>query len=430
MEEIYYDQLKETLYRDRLDNGLSVYILPKPGFSKTYATFTTKYGSIDNHFRLSGQEDIQVPDGIAHFLEHKMFEKQEGDVFTRFSNQGASANAFTSFTRTSYLFSSTNQVYENLETLIDFVQDPYFTDESVEKEKGIIGQEIRMYQDNPDWRAYFGLIESLFVDHPVQIDIAGTIESIARIDKETLYQCYHTFYHPSNMLLFVVGPVDPGEVYQLVKQNQNQKQFEPPRSIERFYPDEPDRVKRERLDIELQVGQSKCLMGFKEKPAKISGQELLTRELATGLLLDMLVGPSSDLYRKLYEQGLIDDSFGFDYTAEEEFAFSVIGGDTPDPDKLIALVKEGFLEATEKGLDEEAFERSRKKRIGRFLRSLNSVEFIANQFTRYRFGDSDLFDIVPTLENLTLDEMNRRLKEHVDVGRFSASVVKPGKTEA
>lgn len=205
METIRYDALQETLYRETMENGLQVYVLPKPGFQKTYATFSTKYGSIDNHFRVEGQEDIAVPDGIAHFLEHKMFEEPEGDIFATFASQGASANAFTSFDQTVYLFSATENIPANLETLVNFVQHPYFTDQNVEKEKGIIGQEIGMYRDNPDWRVYFGLIEAMYKVHPVHIDIAGTVESIGTITKETLYTCYNAFYHPSNMLLFVVG---------------------------------------------------------------------------------------------------------------------------------------------------------------------------------------------------------------------------------
>src|SRR6478672_4091372 len=189
MEKINFDQIQEELYHEKLPNGLNVYILPKKCFNKTFATFTTKYGSVDNTFVPLGKEEyLKVPDGIAHFLEHKLFEKEDGDVFQQFSKQGASANAFTTFTRTAYLFSSTSNVEQNLETLIDFVQEPYFTEKTVEKEKGIIGQEINMYDDNPDWRLFFGLIENLYQEHPVRIDIAGTVESIAPITKDHLYE--------------------------------------------------------------------------------------------------------------------------------------------------------------------------------------------------------------------------------------------------
>lgn len=221
-----FPQLQEKLYFEELENGLKVYLLPKPGFNKSFATFTTKYGSIDNEFVPIGQSEMKrVPDGIAHFLEHKLFEKQDYDVFEKFSAHSASSNAFTSFTRTCYLFSCTSELSENLTTLIDFVQTPYFTEETVEKEKGIIAQEIKMYDDNPDFRAYYGIINNLFKDHPVKIDIAGTVDSIQPITADLLYECYHTFYHPSNMLLFVIGDFNPEEIMTLVRQNQAAKEY-------------------------------------------------------------------------------------------------------------------------------------------------------------------------------------------------------------
>src|SRR3954453_11844038 len=240
MEKIEFNQIQEEIYHEKLENGLEVFILPKKGFNKTYATFTTKYGSIDNHFMpLEKSEFLKVPDGIAHFLEHKLFEKEDGDVFQQFSKQGASANAFTSFTRTAYLFSSTSNVELNLDTLMDFVQEPYFSEKTVEKEKGIIGQEITMYDDNPDWRLYFGLIQNLYQNHPVKIDIAGTIESISHINKDLLYECYNTFYHPSNMLLFIVGPVDPNQFMDQVRENQSKKVYKDMPEIKRNFEDEP-----------------------------------------------------------------------------------------------------------------------------------------------------------------------------------------------
>jgi predicted Zn-dependent peptidase len=264
-----------------MDNGLHVYVLPKPGFQKTYATFATKYGSVDNHFRVEGQQSVKVPDGIAHFLEHKMFEEPEGDIFATFSSNGASANAFTSFDQTVYLFSATERIQENLTTLVNFVQHPYFTDENVEKEKGIIGQEINMYEDNPDWRSYFGLIEALYKVHPVHIDIAGTIQSISTITKETLYSCYEAFYHPSNMILFVVGGVDPAEVIELVRNNQAKKDYKPQGEIERIFDDEPTTVAEPRHEVKLAVSLPKLLFGFKEAEVGLTGEALLRHDLET-----------------------------------------------------------------------------------------------------------------------------------------------------
>ncbi|WP_010093319.1 EF-P 5-aminopentanol modification-associated protein YfmH [Ornithinibacillus scapharcae] len=196
-----YNHIQETLYQEKLDNGLTVFLLPRPQMSKTYAIFSTNYGSIDRTFVPIGETDkITVPDGIAHFLEHKLFEKEDRDVFADFGKQGASANAYTSFTKTAYLFSATTNIEENVKTLLDFVQDPYFSEKSVEKEKGIIGQEIKMYDDQPDWQSFMGTLKGLFKETPVNIDIAGTVESISKITKDDLYTCYHTFYHPENMV--------------------------------------------------------------------------------------------------------------------------------------------------------------------------------------------------------------------------------------
>ncbi len=428
MQKVDFGQVQESLYFEELPNGLSVYVLPKKGFFKTYATFTTKYGSIDNTFQVPGKEKHQVPDGIAHFLEHKMFEQSSGeDVFQEFSRQGASANAFTSFTRTAYLFSCTGQVEQNLTTLLDFVQSPYFTEQNVEKEKGIIGQEIRMYDDNPDWRVYFGLFEAMYQQHPVKIDIAGTIESISKITKDLLYTCYETFYHPGNMVLFVVGPVDPEQIINLVRENQAGKSFPVQTDIVRFFPDEPEQVGEKLKEIEVSVGISKCLFGFKEikNRVNITDDELLKQETATQIVLEALLGSSSELYQSLYDDGLIDDSFGVSYTLDRGFGLSMMGGDTEDPDRLLERIKQELPRLIEQGLDQDTFERIRKKKIGANLRYLNSPEWIANQFTGYRFNDADLFNLVPILESLTLNEVNRRMREHMQWDRFAVSMVRP-----
>lgn len=423
---IRFDQLEETLYHEKMKNGLDVYVLPKKGFNKTYATFTTKYGSIDNKFvPLNEENSISVPDGIAHFLEHKLFEKEDGDVFQQFSKQGASANAFTSFTRTAYLFSSTSNVDKNLETLIDFVQTPYFSEKTVEKEKGIIGQEINMYDDNPDWRLYFGLIQNLYQNHPVRIDIAGTIDSIAKITKDSLYECYNTFYHPSNMLLFVVGAVEPEDILNQVRVNQMKKNFTAQEEIKREFPIENDEVYKSIEKLQMNVQSSKCLVGLKAKNPKRIGEELLKYELSMNIILDMLFSKSSHHYEELYSEGLIDDTFSYDYTEENGFGFAMIGGDTNNPDLLAEKIKEILITAKKDGGDFSQFDATKKKKIGAFLRAINSPEYIANQFTRYAFNDMNLFDVVPTLESLTKEDINKVLNEAVDEKLFSVCQVIP-----
>ncbi|MBM4763901.1 pitrilysin family protein [Bacillus sp. B15-48] len=427
MEKIAYGQLQEELYYEKLENGLDVYILPKKGFNKTYATFTTKYGSIDNHFKPYGKtEFVKVPDGIAHFLEHKLFEKEDGDVFQQFSRQGASANAFTSFTRTAYLFSSTSNVEKNLETLMDFVQEPYFTEKTVEKEKGIIGQEITMYDDNPDWRLYYGIIENMYESHPVKIDIAGTKETISHITKDMLYECYNTFYHPSNMLLFVVGSIDPKEIMKQIKVNQAKKEYTVKPEIERRFDPEIEHVAKKKHVLKMNVQTPKCLVGIKALPLEVTGTEKLKLELATNILLDILFGKSSAGYTELYNQGLIDDTFSYDYSQEQGFGFAIVGGDTVDADQLSEKLKRILLDAkTGPDVTEENLNRATKKKIGTFLRAINSPEYIANQFTRYAFNEMDLFDVVPVLEKITVDDIKTAASRLVDEERFTVCQVVP-----
>ncbi|MEC2046148.1 pitrilysin family protein [Bacillus licheniformis] len=422
---IEFEQLKETLYYEKMPGGLDVYVLPKEGFNKTYAVFTTKYGSIDNQFVPLGKDEmVRVPDGIAHFLEHKLFEKEDGDVFQQFSRQGASANAFTSFTRTAYLFSSTSNVEENLETLVDFVQDPYFTEKTVEKEKGIIGQEINMYDDNPDWRLFFGLIENMYQEHPVRIDIAGTIESISHITKDLLYECYETFYHPSNMLLFVVGPVDPEAIIRQVRENQQKKPYTDQPEIVRKEVKEPEAVFKKEQEIKMNVQSSKCLVGLKSAHPMNTGEALLKHELTINLILECLFGKSSSDYERIYEKGYIDETFSYDYTEEHGFGFVSVGGDTPEPDKLAEELKQVLFKAKET-ITAEKLELARKKKIGNFLKSMNSPEYIANQFTRYAFLETSLFDIVTVLESITLDDVHRVIEEEVEEDRITVCKVVP-----
>ncbi|RXZ77904.1 insulinase family protein [Paenibacillaceae bacterium] len=423
MKTLAYSDVQETLFHEVLPNGLSVYVLSKPGFQKTYASFATRFGSVDNWFAVGEQPFERMPDGVAHFLEHKMFEEPTGDVFSTFASQGASSNAFTSFDRTVYLFSATGQIHENLQTLLDFVQNPYFTDENVEKEKGIIEQEINMYKDNPDWRVYMGLIDALYHNHPVHIDIAGTVESIYAINKETLYKCYETFYHPSNMLLFVVGGVDAEEIMKLVRDNQAAKSYAPLPQIKRKTDTEPSGVKIPRKEIKLPVSIDKCLFGFKEVEPAADAEQLQHREAVTKLMLDSLLGSSTKLYQKLYDDNLISDSFGYEYNSSHDYAFSIIGGDTRDPDALLASVRSAIDQALAEGIDAEVFERTRRKRIGGYLRMLNSPETIANEFTRYKFREGDLFKILSLYEGVTLAEANERMREHFNWDQLAISIV-------
>ncbi|WP_289136402.1 EF-P 5-aminopentanol modification-associated protein YfmH [uncultured Brevibacillus sp.] len=424
MQTTVFEQVNETVYHEKLENGLQVYLVPKQGFSKTYAVFTTRYGSIDSHFRTKSGEEINVPDGIAHFLEHKMFEKKDRDVMHEFSKNGASCNAFTSFNRTAYLFSCTDKLDDNLNLLLDYVQEPYFTDASVEKEKGIIGQEITMYDDNPDWKVYMNLLKAMYQKYPINIEIAGTIETISHITKEYLYQCYETFYHPANMLLLVVGSFEPEAMMKLIRENQAAKEFPPAPQITRVFPEEPAAPAQAKVEAFLTVGLPKCMIGIKERENGLTKEALLKRELTTKLILDLAFGTSSAVYERLYDSGLITESFDFDYSSEQDYAYTIIGGDTPDPERLVETIKAEIEQLKQAGIDQDDFERAKRKKIGNFLRSLNSVEFIANQFTSFKFNGNDLFSVVPTLESITREDAYERLKEHFVPEQIAVSIVR------
>ncbi|MGK0552105.1 EF-P 5-aminopentanol modification-associated protein YfmH [Enterococcus faecalis] len=403
-----YPQIKETLYTETLANGLTVYLLPKKDYHKTYGLFTTNYGSIDNHFVPLGQQNfIKVPDGIAHFLEHKMFEKEDGDVFQKFGQQGASANAFTSFTKTSYLFSTTSQVERNLATLLDFVQAPYFTKETVEKEKGIIGQEIQMYLDDPNWRLFFGILGNLYPKHPLHIDIAGTIASISEITAEDLYTCYHTFYHPSNMTLFVVGNMEPSALMAFIRENQASKMFAPAQSIKRQFPKESaaDIIREQR--IEMAVTRPKILVGVKGlDQVPETGIALMKYQATAQLLLQLLFGNTSHNYLTLYNQGLLDDSFNFDFSLDRSFHFADIGGDSEEPERLAAELEAILLGAVDSSeLTEANLSLLKKKMIGKYFQALNSLEYIANQFSQSLFGETTLFDKIQVIESIQLTDI-------------------------
>ena len=329
MNKVHYEALNETVYTEVLDNGLQVVLIPKNKYSKTYGIFTTDFGSIDNQFiPINGDKEIKIPDGIAHFLEHKLFEGEVHDAFEDFAKYGASANAFTSFTRTSYLFSATDNITENTNSLLDFVQDPHFTAEGTEKEKGIIAQEIRMYEDNPGWQLFYGLLRNLYPEHPLSVDIAGTVDSIQAITPELLQICYDTFYHPSNMNILMIGNFSPEEMMDTIKQNQAGKTFLPAKPIQRTLPPASVQDIIAYKEIEMDVQRPKVMLGVKGLDADVTGNQAEKYKIYGSLLLELLFGRSSSHFIELYDSGLIDDSFGYSFNLDRSFHFMAVESDT------------------------------------------------------------------------------------------------------
>lgn len=410
MEKIYSPELNETLYFKKHKSGLDIYSLPKEGYSKSYAIFATKYGSTDIKFTdyVTG-ETVDIPDGVAHFLEHKLFEQPDGkNAFDIFSVTGASSNAFTSFTMTAYLFSCTTDFYKNLETLVDFVQTPHFTDENIAKEQGIIGQEIRMYQDDPGWQVYFGAIEAMYSKNPVRRDIAGTVESIGTITKELLYKCYRNFYHPSNMVLVCVGDVDPEAVFETADKAIN-PDFKALPEIPRFSEPEPEAVFEKRRVKKLSVSMPLFYIGFKENG--VDAQDLLKNEIMNEILLECIFGQSSDLYRSLYEQGLLNGEFGYETTNEPGYSHVIIGGESKDPDKVYQLVQNELKKLCSEGIPKDSFERIKKVFFGDFIRSFNNPESIAHDMLEDLFKGFSLFDYIGVHNSVTYEDCMERMKK-------------------
>lgn len=427
---IHNDTLREEVYLRHHESGLPVYFCPKPGFQKRYACFATHYGSIDSAFRKAGAAALEVPDGIAHFLEHKVFEREESNALELFSKRGASCNAYTSYSVTNYLFSCSDRFFENLDLLIEFVLTPHITEENVEKEKGIIGQEIKMYDDHAGWRSFTSLLTALYQNHPVRKDIAGTTETIAGIDRDVLYTCHRSFYRPGNMVLFGIGDEDREEFFARVDDRLAQfPDWDDSSEVERIYPEEPETVATENVTSVMEVSMPRLLVGIKDKTQSLEGSEFLAQELVTDILLELTFGRSSGFYQTLYEKKLIDDGFSASYSAYGDVAFSLIGGDTPDPEALTAEVRSEIERVRRDGFSEADFERQKRAAMGSFVRYFNSLEFTANNFCSYRFHGVNLFDIIDILHKVTFEDLKRRLDEHYRTDRMATSIVMPRAAE-
>ena len=426
MKRIVNDILKEEVLFQKLEDGLEVFFVPKRGFSKNYAVFATKYGSNELEFIPLGEKNrIKVNEGIAHFLEHKMFEQPDGkNAFDKFSQLGASANAYTNFNMTAYLFSCTDRFNESLSHLISYVQTPYFTHENVEKEKGIIEQEIKMYEDNAQWIVYFNALKAMYKKHPTRIDIAGTVESIYKINEEELYKCYNTFYNPQNMALFVVGDLSWEEIIKTV--NSSVKKFKKcEESIEVFYPKESNEINCKELITNCTVSIPLFTIGFKDTKNNLEGKDLLTKEIMTEIILDIVFKKGSDLYEQLYDGEYINDSFGCDHVSQVDHGYTIISGESKNPMKVKEIIMDSIKKIGKKGLSINDFKRIKKRKIGMFLKCFDSVEFIANNFISYHFKGINLIDYLEVLKSVEFEETVIRFNDHFIEETSVISIVNP-----
>ncbi len=413
--------INEKYYYKKHKSGLDIYVIPK-NHTTGYAVFGTKFGSIDNHFRVNGEE-IKVPDGIAHFLEHKMFENEDGvDTFKKYAEYGASANAYTSSDITVYLFSATSSMNENLEILLDFVSHPYFTKETVDKEQGIIGQEIRMYDDNPNWRLYFNMLRAMYKNHPVNIDTAGTVETIAEITAETLHKTYATFYNLRNMALCVCADISPEDVEAVCDKVLSEA---PELYVERIYPDEPKEVNLPEICEKMQVSMPMFSVGIKDPVQFEEGEDLAKKSAEMSIILRVIFGKASDFYSRLYSEGLINSSFSAGFDSHSAFSYTEIAGLSKDPDAVYKEIKKEIALRREKGIDEEEFNRAKRALYAASVRVFDSTDDIANSFLAYLFCGCNLLFESSVIADVTLERVNTRLKTAFPDDAFVISKVLP-----
>ena len=420
IKEVRNELLNEKYYDIDHPSGLKILVMPKENYSSTYAIFATKYGSIDTMIQMSDGSFKEIPEGTAHFLEHKLFESEDLDAFERFAKTGASANAYTSFERTGYLFSCSANFKKNLEILLDFVQNPYFTQATVEKEQGIIGQEIDMYKDAPDWEVMFNCLRTMYHNLPVRIDIAGTQESIAQITAKTLYGCYDNFYNLHNMVLAVAGNADVDEIVEVAD-----KVLKPVegKMAQRKVIDEPEEVIDSYIEEKLSVATPQFMFGFKE--SWNTPERTTKEEISMEILLDMISGQSSELYKRLFDGKLINNSFGFEYFTGFGYSCVLFAGESNDPKKVAEEIVGEIGKFRETGFDKTAFERTKKKLYGRMIMGMNDIEGLANNMAVSYFAGEDVFTDFEIFKTVTLDDVNDIFKKTLDENRSVLSVINP-----
>ena len=422
MKIIENSKVKEKLYVEKLENGLTIMIIPKKGIQKKYVIWGTNYGSNDSKFVVPGEtEETEVPKGVAHFLEHKMFEQESGvNSLDTLTALGVEANAYTTNDHTAYLFECTENFYPALDELMDYVQHPYFTDENVEKEKGIIGQEIMMYDDYPEWKVYLNALEAMYHEHPVKLDITGTIETISHIDKEILYKCYNTFYNPSNMAMVVCGDFEPEKLLEEIKSRLVKKEANG--EIKRIYPEEAETIVQEKIEQNMDVSQPLFTIGIKDKVA--DNKEKVRKHIAIEILLNMIIGKSSKLYKELYDEGLLFSVPSIDYEFSRGYAHILVTGQSPEPEKVYEKFKDTVSKMKESSIDIPEFNRIKKRIYGEYVKEYNDTADIARMFLADFFKEINSFDYLEDIPTINEQYLEQILKNVFDDKKMIISVIK------
>lgn len=420
IKEIKNELLQDSYYEIDHTSGLKIFVYPKENYSSSYAIFGTKYGSIDTCFKTEESSDyIEVPEGIAHFLEHKLFESEELDAFARYAKTGASANAYTSFDKTCYLFSCTDNFEESLEILLDFVSNPYFTPETVQKEQGIIGQEIKMCNDEPGWELLFSLLRAMYHSHPVKIDIAGTVDSISHITADLLYSCYETFYNPENMALAVAGNVTVEQVLKIADKMLKKKEC---KQIERKFQKEPAEVVEDTVVRNLSVAMPIFAIGYKEDiktPCRT-----LKQSIESNILLDIIAGSTSSLYEDMLKDGLINTGFETEFFEGYGYSAHIFSGESTNYNEVRKRINREIERLMLEGIDRATFERIKKKHYGNFIMSFNDIDALSNALIGAYFNGDGIYDQIKILESITVEDVERRLREAFNTKNSSMSIIK------
>lgn len=407
----------EAVYYTVHPTGVKIAVCPKPDYNSAYAVFGTRYGSIDNSFSVDGGEYWIVPDGIAHYLEHKLFENEQCGAFERFAKTGACGNAFTSFDKTCYLMSCSHDFEQSFEILLDFVQTPFFTPETVEKEKGIIAQEIRMYDDDPKWRVYFNLLKAMFGTHPIAVDIAGTVDSIQNITADMLYHCYDTFYNPCNMAIAVAGNVEPDKVLEICDRMLKPKQAA---QISRRYPEDGGMVVQQYIEQCFDVTIPEFQIGFREKAHELTSKELVL----TSIISEAAFGTISDFHKKMIDKGLINSPFGSELLYIEKAQGYILSGQSPNPEALRDELLAEIRRISAEGLDKAAFECAKRNEYAEIISAYNNTDDIATGLADDLLFGTDAFEEMQAAAEVTIDEADVRFKELFDTDNYCLSVVR------
>jgi predicted Zn-dependent peptidase len=418
--------IREEVYEIGVKNGIPVFFMPRRGFHKKYAEVAVNYGSIDKSFKVEGESKNWVlPDGVAHFLEHLLFERPNGNAFDDFYSLGVKINASTTFTGTSFYFTSTENFFEGLELLINMILNPYFTSENIEKERNIIVQEIRMLEDDPEWQLFFNLLSCMYQRHPVRNKIPGDIESVQAIDRSLLLKCHNSFYVPSNLVLFVSGDYEEEEVDNELKRILMGLKLTEKANVERIYPEEPAGVNKHEIKEKLPVEGQMFALGYKEVIDE--NRNLLERMLSTELMIDLLTGKSSALYAKMYDEGLIDLTYKAGYTGGTGFGYAVFSGRSKDYKKAVEYIQKEISARIEEPWKEEIFLRAKRKKWGQWVRNFNSLEGVGHSFTEMYLKGISIFEYMDILDSINYEDILKRLEEFLDPDFSSISVIIPKK---